>query len=324
MCTAINYLTRNHYFGRNLDYEKSYGEKITITPRNFSLEFRHMDNLEHHLAIIGMAAVFDNYPLYYDGTNEAGLSMAGLNFPGNAAYHEYKEGMMNIAPFELIPWVLGQCSSVDQVKNVCEHINVLDEDYNPNMKNTPLHWIISDRNKSIVAESTIDGLKIYDNPTGVLTNNPPFDMQLFNINNYRHLSSKTGENNFSENLELEIYSRGMGALGLPGDLSSASRFIRATFVKENSLSGESEEESVSQFFHILGSVEQQMGCVEVEKGQFEYTIYSSCINTDRGIYYYKTYNNSRITAIDLYKENLDADQLVTFELQRKQDINWGN
>ena len=83
MCTAITFQTRDHYFGRNLDFEHGFGEKVVITPRNYPFTFRNTGRLNTHYAIIGMAVVDNNYPLYFDGTNEAGLSMAGLYFPGN-------------------------------------------------------------------------------------------------------------------------------------------------------------------------------------------------------------------------------------------------
>lgn len=324
MCTAATYVTKDHYFGRNLDLELSYGEKIAITPRNYPIVFRNMGTVESHFAIIGMAAVVDNFPLYFDGTNEEGLSMAGLNFEGNGVYRDYAEDKDNIAPFEFILWILSQCKNTDEAENLCKKINLVNTNFSENLKNTPLHWIISDKSRSIVVESVKDGLKIYDNPTGVMTNNPTFDMQLFNLNNYRHLSPQTGENRFSENLQLDVYSRGMGALGLPGDLSSASRFVRAVFVKENALKVEGEEESVGQFFHILGSVEQQLGCVLVYDDKYEYTIYSSCVNTDKGIYYYKTYGNSQITAVDIHRENLDSRDIITFELEKEQSIKRAN
>ena len=107
---------------------------------------------------------------------------------------------------------------------------------------------------------------------------------------------------------------------MPGDLSSMSRFVKATFTKLNSVSGKSEKESVSQFFHILGSVFQQKGCVICENNQYEYTVFSSCCNTDKGIYYYTTYENSQITAVDMYREDLDSDQLILFPLIKEQQI----
>lgn len=324
MCTAITYKTKDHYFGRNLDLEYSYKETVTITPRNFVFDFRNMVRLEQHFAIIGMAFISDGYPLYYDGTNEKGLSMAALNFPGNAVYKPYRYKKDNITPFELIPWVLGQCATVADAEILLNRINVLEENFSKDLSLSPLHWIISDKERSITLESVKEGIKIYDNPVGVLTNNPTFDYHLFNLNNYMGLSSGERQNTFASDLELKPYSRGMGAMGLPGDASSMSRFVRATFVKLNSVSGNSEAESVSQFFHILKSVEMQKGCVQLGEGLNEITVYSSCCNTDRGIYYYTTYDNSQICGVDMNKEDLDGTELIAYPLISGQKILYQN
>ena len=118
MCTAISYKTQDHYFGRNRDLEYSYEESVTITPRNFPFAFRKEATMEKHYAIIGVAYVHSEYPLYYDAVNEKGLGMASLNFPGNAVYQHEKEGTYNVTPFELIPWVLGQCKNVQEAKQL--------------------------------------------------------------------------------------------------------------------------------------------------------------------------------------------------------------
>lgn len=312
MCTAITLTTKDHYFGRNLDLEYSYNESITITPRNFPFAFRQKDTIFSHYAIIGTAYVQDNYPLYYDATNEKGVSMAGLNFPENSYYFPTKEGIDNITPYEFIPWILGQCASVEETRPFLEQLNLLNLHFNKDLPLTPLHWIIADKNSSIVVESLKDGLHIHENPVGVLTNNPPFEMQLFHLNNYMNLSNDPPENHFSESLNLKKYSNGMGAMGLPGDWSSQSRFVRASFVKMNSKCGTTEEESVNQFFHLLGCVEFPRGCVEIKEDVYEITVYSSCCNTDKGIYYYKTYENFNITAIDMHKENLDSSDLILY------------
>lgn len=324
MCTAISYKTKDHYFGRNLDLEYSYEETVTITPRNFPFSFRKVPAMKTHFAIIGMAYVRDDYPLYYDATNEKGLSIAGLNFPGNAVYLKEKAGMDNIAPFELIPWVLGQCETVADAKILLANTNMIKIHYSKELPLSPLHFIVSDRECSIVVEPVEEGLRISENPIGVLTNNPSFAFQMFQLNNYMRLTQKEPINTFAKCIPLEVYSRGMGGLGLPGDLSSSSRFVRAAFVKLNSVSGETEEESVSQFFHILGSVEQQKGCVQVGNGDYEYTIYSSCCNTEKGIYYYKTYENNQITAVDMHQENLESSRLVSYPLVLKQQIFYQN
>ena len=216
MCTASNYITDNHYFGRNFDYEISYNERVTVTPRNYELKFRKIDDIKTHYAMIGMAAGIDEYPLYYDACNEKGLAIAGLNFAGNAVYREFEEDMINITPFELIPYLLGTCSSVSEAREALGKINLVNINFADELPLSPLHWMISDEVEAIVVEPLADGLKVYDNPVGVLTNNPPFDKQLFYLNNYRGLSNKNPENRFG--VDLEEYSRGMGAIGLPGDL----------------------------------------------------------------------------------------------------------
>lgn len=291
MCTAVTYKTKDFYFGRTLDYEFSYGDEITITPRNYEIKLRHQKAIKNHYAIIGMAYVTENYPLYYDAINEKGLCIAGLNFVGNARYNEPADNKDNIAQFEFIPWILSQCTTVKEAKKLIENMNFINEPFNENLPLAQLHWIISDSTESITVESVKEGIKIYNNPVGVLTNNPPFDKQMFELNNYMNLSPKSPENKFSKDLDLQQYSRGMGAIGLPGDLSSQSRFVRVAFVKMNSVSGDTEKESVSQFFHILNSVDQQRGCCELDDGKFEITIYTSCCNATKGIYYYTTYDN---------------------------------
>ena len=323
MCTAISYKTACHYFGRNLDLEHRYCESVTITTRHFPLIYRMTSGCDSHYAMIGMASVIDGYPLYYEATNEHGLSMAGLNFPGNAVYLPAKKDYDNIAPFEFIPWVLQQCKTVEQARLLLERINIVDIPFSESLPLSPLHWMIADKTESIVVEPMKDGIKIYDNPVGVLTNNPTFDFHLQNLNNYLNLTRDEPTNRFSNKIDLIPYSRGMGAIGLPGDLSSASRFIKAAFTKLNSISDDSEAESVSQFFHILGSVEQQKGCVKVGNA-FEKTVYSCCCNTDKGIYYYTTYENSQITGVQLYHENIDSDTLTLFPLSTTQQIRFEN
>jgi choloylglycine hydrolase len=312
MCTAVSY---KNYFGRNLDLERSYNECVVITPRNYKFNMRTLPTLEKHYAMIGMATVIDDYPLYYEATNETGLSMAGLNFPDNACYHAYKEDKYNVTPFEFVPYILGKCKSVSQVKELLENVNLVDVNFSEKLPLSPLHWIISDKEKSITVESVIDGLKIYDNPFGVLTNNPAFDWHLVNVNNYMGLHEGFAENRLSEDKALCNYSLGMGAIGLPGDYSSASRFVRAVFIKEKSPCFESEKENVSHFFHILGGVAMPKGCVLTKNGEYEYTRYSSCCNADKGIYYYTTYDNCAITAVDMHSCDLDGSEIYSFALE---------
>lgn len=323
MCTAVTYRTKDHFFGRNLDFEHPYRTTVTVTPRNFQFHFRRLADLEQHYAMIGMAMVEDSYPLYFDATNEYGLSMAGLNFPGNAAYHAEQEGKHNVAPFELIPWLLGQCRSIEEAKALLVNTNIWDSPFSTQYPNSPLHWILADKNTSLTLESMKDGLHIHENPVGVLTNNPPFDFHMHNLANYLNVTSADVTSRFAKDFDLIPYSRGMGGIGLPGDLSSASRFVRAAFTKLNSVSRDSEAASISQFFHILNSVAQTQGCAMVGT-LHERTLYSSCCNTTKGIYYYTTYENSQITGVKMASEDLDSSILVNYPLRKDQRITMEN
>lgn len=316
MCTAISFKTKDHYFGRTLDLEYHYNESVVITPRKFPFPFS-----ENHYAIIGIATVIESYPLYYEATNEKGLSVAGLNFPGNAFFHPVSESKINVAPFDFIPFILSQCRNISEAKTLLEKINIADINFRPDLKASPLHWMISDKTESITIESVRDGLKIYENTIGVLTNNPPFDHQITNLANYINLTAEEPVNRFAPNENICTFSKGMGAIGLPGDLSSMSRFVRAAFTKSNSVCGENEAESVSQFFHILGAVEHTKGVVHLGEGKYEITVYTSCCNTDKGIFYYTTYENPQICAVDMHKENLDSDALIEYPLKNELILN---
>ena len=323
MCTAVTFNRTDHYFGRNLDLEYRYREAVTITPRNYPFVFRRMPDLTEHYGMIGMATVEDGYPLYSEATNEYGLSMAGLNFPGNAVYYPEYKNKDNITPYEFIPWILGQCKNLQEARALLEKINIVGIAFSEKFPLSPLHWIIADGFDAVTVETLKNGMSIYENPVGVLTNNPPFDFHMHHLNNYLNLTSTEPENWFSGQIELVPYSRGMGAIGLPGDLSSSSRFVRAAFTKWNSKCGDSEAECISQFFHILASAEQQRGCVKTN-GSYEKTIYSSCCNGSKGIYYYTTYENCQITGIDMNRENLDGNTLVTYPIRTETQIFWEN
>ena len=324
MCTAVTYQTKDFYFGRTLDHTISYAEEVTITPQNFPLVFRHQPTLEHHYAMIGMAHVIEDYPLYFDAVNERGLAAAGLNFVDYACYHSPTDAGDNVTHFELIPWLLARCASVEEVRQAVSRLNITDDRFNGDLAPAHLHWMVADSREAVVLESVREGLRIYHNPVGVLTNNPPFDHQLFRLNDFRGLSPRTPENRFSPELELQDYSYGMGGMGMPGDLSSQSRFVRAAFTRLHSRSGASEAESVNQFFHILGTVEQVRGVCQMDDGTSEITLYTSCCSLQKGIYYYTTYNNHQINAIHMKRESLDSSRLTLYPLLETEQIHCQN
>lgn len=314
MCTAASFKNKNTYFGRTLDYEFSYGEKVTITPRNYPFEFRHLGLNNNHYAIIGMAHIHNDYPMYYDAMNEYGLGMAGLNFVGNAKYNEVIEGKENVAQFEFISFILSTCKNVLEAKNKIKEINLVKTPYNEYYPAAKLHWILRDINDCIVVEAMEDGIHIYDNKTGSLTNNPPFNYQLENLKNYVSLNNDELNKSFSFNEA--FYSRGMGSIGLPGDLTSQGRFVRVAYTAHFSVASPDENSSVNQFFHILESVWQTRGLCKIND-KYEITIYASCMNLNEGIYYYKTYDNPQISAVYLKHENLNSSKLISYDLAKE-------
>ncbi len=324
MCTALTLKTKCHYFGRNLDLDRSYEEEVCIMPRNFPVVFSKDGQMNKHCAIIGMSAVVNEVPLFYDATNEYGLSMAGLNFPENAYYSPLKLDKVNVAPFEFITWILCHCKSIQETKLVIEKINLTNTAFSQALPLSPLHWIISDKDNIIIVEFMKDGLHLHENPLGVLTNNPPFEYQLSNFNKYINLKTDNSEIIHHSDSKYSFYSQGLGAIGLPGDVSSMSRFIRASFYKQNSVCNDDEMSSVTQFFHLLSSVEMVRGICKTDEGKWDITGYSSCINTDKGLYYYTTYENRQINCVDMYKSDINSNKLFRYPLLNTQSINYIN
>lgn len=306
MCTAISF---GRYFGRNLDWEHSFGEEIVVTPQNFPLKFCHGQTFSRHYAFIG-AALPGYFPLYFDAANEKGLAAAGLNFPHFCHYNQYCEGFENVASFEIIPYVLSQCASVSEAKKLLSRINITDDAFSPSMPPSPLHFIIADSSECLVLEQTVKGRTIYENNVKILTNSPTFDMQLFYLSNFLNLSPCEGENRFSNKITLSPCSRGMGAFFLPGDFSSPSRFVKSAFLTLNSPKFIDENENIRHLFNILGNVSQIKGSNIID-GKSEYTIYSACINTAKGIYFYKTYNGT-FRGVDMHSADLAAKILISY------------
>ncbi len=301
MCTAMTYKSCDRYFGRTLDYEVSFGESVVNTPREYPLVFRELPPISSHYAILGMATVAEGIPLYYDAVNENGLAMAGLLFSGYGVYAPFDEGKKNVASFELIPWVLGQCADLRDVRLLLEQSNIRDLSFSEKLPATPLHWMIADRSRVMVAEPLKEGLKIYENPAGVLTNSPPFDQQLLRLDDYNRLTPGATRG----------HSRGLGAYGLPGDWSSSSRFVRAAFARLYGRCGPDEAESVSHFFRLMQTVAVPKGCVRLDSGD-AHTLYTSCCNQDRRIYYYSTYSDPRIMAVPM---TVEGKELQTFSIE---------
>lgn len=317
--------TDEFYFGRNMDLEYEFGDCVVITPRNYCVKFRKAGIMKKHYAMIGMATIKQGYPLYAEAVNEKGLCIAGLNFPENAYYPiEEDFDKSNISPFELVLWVLGKCANVEEAKELLAHTHLISISFSAELPLAPLHWHIADQESSIVLESTKEGIKVKDNVVGVLTNNPAFEFQMTNLSQYLNLIPSCPKNCFSESIKIQPFGQGLGSFGLPGDFSPASRFVKTAYLKLNSICEKDNASSIAQFFHLLDSVAMVRGSVITSTDLCDITTYSCCVNVNKKIYYYKTYENNQLTAIDMNRENLNACSLKGFPVIRKQQVLWLN
>ena len=316
MCTAIAQYGKKFLFGRNLDLEYGFGERVTRVSRRVPLRFFAEQTLAEHYAMIGMASQDGEFPLFADGMNERGLCAAGLNFPESAVYAGgMLSGAYNVAPHELIAWVLAKCASVDEAEQLLRNTRIVAVPYK-GYPVAPLHWAVADKKRCIVIEPRAEGLRIFDDPAGVHANEPPFEFHAQNLRNYLNLTAAFPQERFAS-LGLRPCSVGTGAFGLPGDCSSASRFVRAAYYVHNSAAENSDFGDVSQFFHILSSVEMPRGGILTAGGDQDYTRYSCCMDAERGVYFFRTYGNARLRACSL---RTDGESLEQKEIGGGEDV----
>lgn len=307
MCTALFYAAGGGYMGRTLDLEYGYGEQVTVTPRGY---------LDNRYGMVGMAAVADGYPLYYDGVNEAGLAMAGLNFPHSARYAPPPDVGVEVAVHRLIPTLLGRCESVDQAVSLLRGLVLCDRPFSDRYPTASLHWMLADAGRSVVVESTADGVRIMENPARVLTNEPPLPHQLSHLSHYANLTPAPPQDAWQQPL-----SRGGGTVGLPGDFSSPARFVRGAYVAAHAAPT---GEPISQVFRMMAAVAVPSGCVLAEDGRPVITRYTACMDLRGRAYLYSTYGCHRLRGVALRPSVLEGSSLTTYPLPEQEDILWEN
>lgn len=326
MCTALTLKTKDgkYLFGRNMDIEYNFNQAVHLVPRNFKYKNVATNKINStKYAIIGMATIIDNHPLFADGINEKGLACAGLNFPGYAYYSEsLVEGKNNLPPYDLILWILSNFESVEELKSQINDLNLVNKQLNQFTPLPTLHWIVSDKSGNcLVIENTKEKLSIYDNEIGVLTNSPTFDWHKTNLIQYMGLSCEQPKDTKWSGLNLTPQSQGLGMFGIPGDFSSASRFVRTAFLRSRLDSLKTDFCGISEFFHILNNVAMVNGSVKTLEGKYDITQYTSCMDQNECIYYYNTYNNNMINSISMNNENLDSKEIKIFPYMNVLNIN---
>ena len=297
MCTSLALPTPRgtNLFGRTLDLDTHFGESVTLTPRRYPFHFADCYPHTHHYALLGMATVMDNpaaqgYPLYAEAMNEKGLCMAGLRFAKSAVYAPApRVGWLNLAPWELIPYLLGTCATVEEARAALGDIWMVDKPFSDTVGTAPLHWHMVDADPThggLVIEVTVEGMKVYDAEVGVLANEPPYPAQLAALQT---------------------------AADIPGGYDSSARLVRVATLRRWWLERGSicETDPKAVFFSILGAVSPTPGAVITSEGTIHRTLYTCCMDTAAGIYSYKTEDNPSVRSVGFNALGLNGERVLT-------------
>ena len=312
MCTGVRFNDDkgNMFFGRNLDWSVGYGQKIVVTPKGYKYQSAFLGELTPKHALIGMGIVEEGKPLYFDCGNEAGLAIAGLNFPGYAQYEANAvDGKTNIAAYEFPLWIAMNFKTVDEVEEALKSVVIVAKPINDKYPVSLLHYIIGDAKRSIVVEYTADGMQIFHNDVDVLTNQPGYAWHRENLRNYMNLSSVDPGTIKWDKAELSAFGSGSLMRGIPGDYYSPSRFVRVAYLNTHYPAKSSEEENVSRLFHTLAGVAMIDGAAAMADGKFEKTVYTGGYSAATKTYYYNTYEDPTIQKAALSDYDVDGTEL---------------
>jgi penicillin V acylase-like amidase (Ntn superfamily) len=315
MCTGIRFSdgSGNLYLARNLDWTSDFGERVVLTPTAYDTNspFGAVPRIQH--AVIGMGIVEEDTPLYFDCGNDAGLAVAGLNFPGYAQYApEAVEGATNIAAFEFPLWVASQFASVDEVEAALTDVVIVDRPINDKYASSLLHWIIGDAKRAIVVEYTSTGMHVFEDDVDVLANQPGFGWHHENLRNYLNTAPDFPEKVVLNRADLVPFGSGSLMRGIPGDYYSPSRFVRAAYVHAHYPDKTTEEENVSRAFHTLQQVAMVEGSAAMGSGEFEKTTYTGLFSSRTMTYYWNTYDDPAVHSVAM-ANHADGTNLVVVD-----------
>jgi len=320
-CTGITIKPRDGaiVFGRTLEFGMDLKSEILVIPRGMAYVGSTPSGApglgwSSKYAMVGANAF--GLPIMMDGLNERGLHVGLFYFPGFAKYHEVgaEAAGKSLAPWELGVYLLGTCGDVKEAAAAAERVLVGPVVQKEMGIVPPVHYVATDATgRSIVIEH-VDGVtKVHDNPLGVMSNSPTFDWHMTNLSNYVTLSEKTAAKVDLAGREIKGLGQGSGMLGLPGDFTPPSRFVRATAFSKSAVAVDDARAGVLQAFHILNQFDIPKGSTrEVDHGQSiaEYTIWTSAADLKNLRYHFRTYENSAIRLVDLKRFDLDAKQTV--------------
>lgn len=305
MCTAMTMRTPegDTYFGRTMDFSYPLDPELYFAPKGYqwnTILNTHKIHNQYHFMGIGQ----DISPIVFaDGVNEEGFAAAALYFPGFARYDPIpsrKSPVPSVATIELVGFLLALCASVEQAAFLLRTIRIVGVEDSVTGMVAPLHWILADRSGScMTVEKTEDGLHLMNNSIGVLSNSPDFKWHMTNLRTYGNLTAQQFQEREWGPVKLSPFGQGAGSFGLPGDFTPPSRFIRTAFQKSHAFLPSDPKEAVTACFHILESVSIPKGIVMTNRQTPDFTQYTAFIRTDSPEYFFKTYDNSGITAVKL-------------------------
>jgi choloylglycine hydrolase len=265
-------------------------------------------------------------PVVVDGLNEKGLHVGLFYFPGFAEYQDVKDADVGktLAPWEIGSYLLGTCQDITDAVAAARGVLVGDVMQKDMGFVPPVHLIVTDASgKSVVLEHVGGELKVHDNPFGVMTNSPTFDWHMTNLSNYVTLSKKNMEKIDLAGKEIKGLGQGSGMLGLPGDFTPPSRFVRAVAFSKTAQPVERARDGVLQAFHILNQFDIPKGAAQgIEHGQevYDYTLWTSAADLKNLRYYFRTFDNSRIRMVDVKAVDLDAKAVMTISMKGEEEI----
>ena len=331
-CTGLTLKTTdgNYVSGRTLEFGKELLDfEIVAVPKNFRY-YGTIGNNEKGLEWttkykqVGFGIV--DYDIIADGINDQGLSCGMFYFPGYAKFQKLtKDNKKNsLSAHELVSWILGNCATVEEVKDKLPKINVIGTELKELSCVPPLHFNVNDKHgHSIVIEYTNGKLTIFDNPIGIITNSPSFDWHLTNLRNFVGLTPSSNAQIDVNGLKLSPFGNGSGAFGLPGDFTPPSRFIRAAFFKLASIPSKNSFQAVCKIFHILNQFDIPEGAnIYVTNGEkhTEITLWTSASDLKNLKYYFNTHNNRQIQMLELKNIDFEENKLLRFKYINKENI----
>ena len=308
MCTGIRFTDASGkmYFGRNLDWAQGYGERVVVTPAAAPVPaaFDRPDDPAPGAGhtVIGMGIIMGGVPMYFDCGNDAGLAVAGLNFPRSTRYADApsaEPGTVNVAAYEFPFWIARSFATLDEVRRALARTTIVAKAFDERSPVANLHWIVADATGCIVVECMEDGLHVWEDDVDVLTNEPDFGWHRQNLRNYLTLSEDEPVPGTWGGIELAPFGTGLGLHGLPGDYSGPARFVKAAFVNTHYPVQEGEAANVTRLFRTLASVALPEGTVRMPDGALDKTLYTSCFSAATLTYYHAAYEDLAVNAYPL-------------------------